>query len=63
MTIHTSIKGCARCHGDGHDGLIFEPLTYPLEMEDGEPALTHWCPCPSNGQPILLSMSSDDVRA
>jgi hypothetical protein len=52
--IKTSIKGCARCHGDGHEGLTFKPLTFPLELEDGEPPMTHWCPCPRNGEPIML---------
>lgn len=52
--IETNIVGCARCGGDGHEGLTFSPLDHPVELADGTPALTHWCPCPTNGQPILL---------
>lgn len=46
------LNGCARCDGEGHPGLTFEPLTYPLEI--GDAVLTHWAPCPTNGEPILL---------
>lgn len=47
------VVGCARCHGDGHAGLKFMPLTYPY-IEDGGTEMTHWAPCPTNGEPILL---------
>lgn len=49
------LKGCARCWGDGHDALTFEPLTHPVELDsDAEPSFTHWAPCPTNGEPILM---------
>lgn len=51
------LKGCARCHGDGHEQLTFRKLTYPLASVtaiDGV-KLTHWASCPTNGEPILLS--------
>lgn len=43
----TSIKGCARCGGD-HFNVIFSKLTHPVDE------LTHFAPCPTNGQPILM---------
>lgn len=57
------LKGCARCYANGHPGLTFEPLTYPVvvaehDAEEGhELEFTHWAPCPTNGQPILLATS------
>jgi hypothetical protein len=51
------LRGCARCHGDGHKQLVFRPLTHPVEMGDGTMthwAMTHWAPCPTNGEPILM---------
>lgn len=55
-----SIKGCARCHGDGHEDLVFQPLTHPFTAEPGVSAytFTHWAPCPTNGEPILLGTST-----
>lgn len=42
------MKGCARCEGEGHPQIRFKKLTHPV----GD--LTHWAPCPTNGEPILL---------
>lgn len=59
--ITTDIKGCARCHGAGHAGITFTPLTYPFDCKlktDGEwvdAHVTHWAPCPTNGEPIFYS--------
>jgi hypothetical protein len=50
MTV--DLNGCARCAGDGHPRLEFTPLTHPLEV--GGVTLTHWAPCPTNGEPILM---------
>jgi hypothetical protein len=47
------LHGCARCHGNGHQGLVFRPLAYPVEV-DLTRRLTHWAACPTNGEPILL---------
>jgi hypothetical protein len=57
--ITMSIRGCARCHGDGHADLTFEPFTHPFEAPDGWTA-THWAPCPTNGEPILMAIISDE---
>ena len=53
-----SITGCARCHGKGHDDLLWLALDYPVELCDV--VLTHWTPCPFNGQPILLTGGVDE---
>jgi hypothetical protein len=47
------VVGCARCWGDGHKQLEFHRLTHPLVINDVE--LSHWAPCPTNGEPILLA--------
>lgn len=52
--------GCARCDGDGHDQLTFQPLTHPVTIGPGtraEIVFTHWAPCPTNGEPILLTLT------
>lgn len=55
-SLHATIRditGCARCHGDGHEQITFTPLTHPY-VEDSGLVMTHWAPCPTNGEPILL---------
>jgi len=49
----SSIRGCARCDGDGHEDVLWQPLTFPIEDTDGT-SWTHWAPCPTNGEPILM---------
>lgn len=46
--------GCARCGSDGHPDITYTPLTFPIALADGNLA-THWAPCPTNGEPILLA--------
>lgn len=68
--IKVDLNGCARCHGDGHPGLLFQPLIYPVGCSCGHcPAgelcddiLTHWAPCPTNGEPILMLVREDDAE-
>ena len=55
--IVTDIRGCARC-GQNHRKLTFTPLTHPIEAVE---AWTHWCPCPTNGEPILLTITAKDA--
>lgn len=50
-----NLVGCARCHGPGHEGLVFAQLHHPFVGDDAI-AYTHWAPCPTNGQPIMLRM-------
>lgn len=52
-TITVDVASCARC-GQDHASVVFRPLTFPIEMDSGEPDLTHWAACPNNGQPILM---------
>lgn len=55
-----SIRGCARCRGDGHEDVVWKPLTHAIEDTDGT-LWTHWAPCPTNGEPILMrSFKKDD---
>lgn len=50
-----SIVGCARCDGEGHTDLEWKPFTFPIEYENDEGFVaTHWCLCPTNGEPILM---------
>jgi hypothetical protein len=44
------VNGCSRCLGD-HGELEFEELDHPIDA--GTVELTHWAPCPTNGQPML----------
>lgn len=54
--------GCARCGGDGHDNIVFKPLTYPIELKPGADAytLTHWAMCPATDEPILLRVMREE---
>jgi hypothetical protein len=52
-TIVESIRGCARCHGDGHENLEFKELAYPVEISN-YPPITHWAMCPTSGEPIMM---------
>lgn len=56
-----TIVGCARCYGDGHTDLFFRELTHPVQIGDGLGSLTHWAPCPTNGEPILLRIVPEDT--
>ncbi len=49
----TLVRGCARC-GGVHE-VDFKRLTNPIEAVDhDEVVYTHWAPCPTNGEPILM---------
>lgn len=52
-TYVTDLVGCARCHGDGHESIAFTPLAHPVET-DGVVTATHWAPCPTTHEPILM---------
>jgi hypothetical protein len=47
--------GCARCYADGHPGITYRPLTFPIRLADGWKG-THWAPCPTNGEPIIYAV-------
>lgn len=53
QVVTVDLVGCARCHGDGHPGLQFKPLTHPVEHHD-DVIGTHFALCPTNGEPILM---------
>lgn len=47
------IDKCARC-GQAHAGLEFQSLYRTMNI--GGHTFTHWCPCPTNQQPILAEI-------
>ncbi len=57
--VTVDLRGCARCHGEGHPQLTFRKLTFPFEPDVGD-EYTHWAPCPANGEPILMIIKSRD---
>lgn len=56
--------GCARCHGDGHERLVFKELTHPVTFPgvDGVVA-THWALCPTTNEPILWGKVDEPVAS
>ncbi len=62
MPEHTfeELTGCARC-GETHRGLVFKPLTQTSKL--GEMLMTHWAPCPTNGEPVMLLRGPKQVSA
>lgn len=50
-----STDGCPRCNSPaGHKDLRFEKLERQSRV--GSTHLAYWVPCPSNGQPILMTL-------
>lgn len=47
----TLVRGCARCGGE-HE-VEFKELAQP-HVDTGGAKWTHWAPCPTNGEPILM---------
>jgi hypothetical protein len=58
VAVAVEVTGCARCHGEGH-WLMFYPLTFPVELDDGGPSLTHWATCPATGEPVLMGIEPE----
>lgn len=68
LNIPRQITSCARC-GQDHAEIVFKQLTHPVQLfEDSRvrnaaffrtpsaQMYTHWAPCPTNGEPILMRM-------
>lgn len=54
LYVSDCLYGCARC-GKDHENLSFRRFAlYPVEISDKE-VMDYWAPCPTNGDPILLS--------
>lgn len=52
MAIHIiDVKCCARC-GEDHYDLVFHKLTRNVD----DSGWTHWCTCPTCGEPILMKV-------
>lgn len=50
-----NIRHCARCGGDHEGELVARPLTQPFAPpEAGGIVWSHWLPCPTNGEPIMV---------
>lgn len=67
LNMTRQVTACARC-GQDHE-VIFKKLTHPIQIfEDtrvrnaaffrnpSARLYTHWAPCPTNGEPILMRM-------
>lgn len=53
------ITNCSRCGGD-HDDLEALELAIPFAPPECAPITwTHWAPCPTNGQPIMVSVRDE----
>ena len=46
------VRNCARCGGEHM--VTFREFTNPLVVPGAPVELTHWAPCPANGEPILM---------
>jgi hypothetical protein len=53
------VENCARCQGT-HELVHATKLTYPMSPRDAiwhtgeQMTWTHWFPCPTNGQPVMV---------
>lgn len=58
------VRGCARCHGDGHSNLIWRKLRFPYvdEYEGKKFVMTHWAICPTTGDPIMWGANQGERR-
>lgn len=54
----TRIGFCARC-GEDHDVDVFVLHTAP----PNEPPATHWATCPRTGEPILVTVTTQEGAA
>lgn len=55
--MQVSISNCARC-GEAHDELEARTFARPFAPAEAAPITwTHWVPCPTNGDPILITCS------
>ena len=50
------LLGCARCGEDHEETIVFRPLTIPVR-EGIIVYATHWAPCPSTCEPILMRLT------
>lgn len=53
-----SLRNCARC-GKTHY-VEWKELTRQIRIFD-QPHITHWAPCPINGEPILMRVIQEHV--
>jgi hypothetical protein len=54
-----NIHNCSRCGGD-HGPVVARPLTIPFAPEEAcGLEWTHWFPCPTNGEPVLMMFEAE----
>jgi hypothetical protein len=56
----TPLRGCTRCGAD-HDSVSFVLLEQPVTNEVAV-LFTHWAPCPTTGEPLLLLSGPATIR-
>lgn len=54
------VIGCARCGAD-HEDITPQKLDRPIAPPETSIMWSHWAPCPTNGQPIIIAMTADDM--
>jgi hypothetical protein len=56
-----NVLRCARC-GQDHPQLVFKKFLRSVEADEvgDNPSWTHWAPCPTNGDPILMRVWTDE---
>lgn len=64
--VSEGVKNCARCKRDhGNGEVVYEKLDHPIQVHAGDEigtvTATHWAPCPTNGQPILMAFVAKTV--
>jgi hypothetical protein len=59
--VRIDIIRCARCSGD-HPQLMTAKLTRPFAPPEANGIeWTHWAPCPSNGEPIMVFIPNESA--
>lgn len=59
-TLRVTMTGCARC-GGSHEHVEVRRMARPFSpAEAGGLAWTHWAPCPTNGDPVLVMATANE---
>jgi hypothetical protein len=53
VALSSGLANCARCGGDHPDRLEWRRFGRPVVIDE-RTWFSHWAPCPSTGEPILL---------
>lgn len=55
----TKLENCARC-GETHYDIRFYQLTREIVVPSTLQIYSHWAPCPTNGEPILMRIEAKE---